>query len=132
MALLASLTWLARTSRRGLSSAIEGTPKKLVIPYQVPFLSKEVRPQIMAGVYAAPISGGRFKTNTRSPRCLGPRWSRSARKAKTDQHQAIEIPRFQARETGDNRRAKANRQQFPASAGGSEANKAGIWVHDMF
>jgi enoyl-CoA hydratase/isomerase-like protein len=43
--------------------------------------------------------------------------ARRAREAKTDQHQAVEIPRFQVQETGDNRRVQAGRQRFPASVG---------------
>jgi hypothetical protein len=41
--------------------------------------------------------------------------ARRVRKGSRDQDQALEIPEFQARETGDNRTAKAGRQQFPAS-----------------
>src|SRR5262249_35117594 len=37
--------------------------------------------------------------------------------AKTDQDQVVEILRISSRKTGENRRAKAGRQQFPASAG---------------
>jgi hypothetical protein len=40
-----------------------------------------------------------------------------ARDATKDQDQPIEIPRFRVRKTGDNRKALADRQLSPASAG---------------
>jgi hypothetical protein len=39
------------------------------------------------------------------------------REAKRDQDQVVEIPGFPRRKIGDNRKAKADRQRFPASAG---------------
>jgi hypothetical protein len=43
--------------------------------------------------------------------------ARRAREAKRDQGQVVEIPGFQAWETGHNRSAKAGRRRFPASGG---------------
>jgi hypothetical protein len=42
--------------------------------------------------------------------------ARQAREANRDQGQPIEIPRFQVRKTGDNRKDRADRQLFPTSA----------------
>jgi hypothetical protein len=56
---------------------------------------------------------------------------RRAREAKMDQDQVVEIPGVRVRETGDSRRAKADRQGFPAS-GRSRASEPDIWIHDMF
>src|SRR6267378_671389 len=47
---------------------------------------------------------------------------------KRDQEQVVEIPRFEASATANNRAAGADRQ----SALGSWANDPGIWVHHMF
>ena len=43
--------------------------QKLVVPYQVPFLAREVGGDLMGGVYASTASGGRSRTSIRSPRC---------------------------------------------------------------
>ena len=52
--------------------------QKLVVPYQVPFLAREVGGDMMDGVLCArPISGGRSRTSIRSPR----RSSRSSRRS---------------------------------------------------
>ena len=49
----------------------------LVIPYQIPFLAKEVGPEIMGGVSPPPTSGGRSKTSIRWPRCSSKRSTRN-------------------------------------------------------
>src|SRR5262249_20541024 len=67
-------------------------------------------------------------------RALNAPRARRAREAKRDQDQVFEIPGFPRQETGQNRRAEADRWRFPTKAwsGGTSGRKSGIWVHGSF